>query len=92
MLKQVFIPLASYNQDRRGTHREVRQPATPATPTTPATLATLPLLPCNGFTGNMPPNYISGQGDFASTADHKDPPRAAPPPSPLRMVMDFFSG
>ena len=27
-----------------------------------------------------------------TAGDHKGPPRAAPPPSPLRVVMGFFSG
>ncbi len=36
---------------------------------------------------------LTRAGPFLSDAgDHKGPPRAAPPPSPLRVLMGFFLG
>jgi hypothetical protein len=40
----------------------------------------------------MLPDCVNGPGDVADAGDHKGPPRAALPPSPLRIVMGCFFG
>src|SRR6266700_8319196 len=41
---------------------------------------------------SMLPDCVISPGDVADAGDHKGPPCAAPPPSPLRTVMGFFFG
>jgi hypothetical protein len=41
---------------------------------------------------HLPPDCLIGPGDVACAGDHKGPPRTAPPPSPLRILMDCFLG
>ena len=44
-----------------------------------------------GRPASLSPTGVRNQSEVAEAGDHKGPPRTAPPPSPLRMLMGFSS-